>query len=383
MPKDRPDLDSAVETLRLCRQELADHRSASVGRCPRCARLVQVAGATHCDSCGQPILRKTHQLTDDVTAGPVERMYEADNLGAAMDVVYYARIGLRDGRLTPAATIRAAEVALGIPGELELVGDLLRAVPQAALADDLQRRYLICIGEYLTRHKAKLDPWREMFREAVAKWPSAEPLWVWLTLASPRPERETLLRTGLVHHPRSQLLRFHLGRFLYDQDQPEEALAEWERALDCGHRSLKFLIGLCQLAEQLDDQIRLNSFRGLLLSYDPGTPEECLELSKVAEEAKDINRAMELADRGLRLSPFDAGLEGQSARLLYQNCKYELLDERFGKDPRTPDLKGWVALALYQLGHYAVCPPGASRARTERWTRLSLVLPGPMPRSAR
>ncbi|GIW90005.1 MAG: hypothetical protein KatS3mg109_0437 [Pirellulaceae bacterium] len=361
-PGRRPKVEEALRSLRACADDLADLALAAGTQCPRCQRPVPEASARYCRHCGAALARETRVLSEETGApgrvNPVARMIECERAGELLNAVFWAKQALRANLLSLRYQVQALEIALRVPTEFDFASQLATSISYQDLREETARRkYLVCLGQVLMKRGDPFGPYRARFEQAVQDWPQEELLWCWLYLASDSdPARqEEVLRQGLRHHPESEKIRYYLGRVLQQRGARHEALATWVEAVQKGQRELRFVRAVYELARELRDDSRSEVLREIILSCQPSTPQEALELAHFAVKEGRGARALEVIDQGLSQDPHNPDLRRCKAKVLFAQRKYELVLEldwvkAAGDDPFLRTLKG---RCFYELGHFA------------------------------
>lgn len=362
-PARRPKVEEALTALRACEDDLTDLSRSAGAHCPRCQRPIPEASARFCRHCGAALTRETKVLSGEMEASarvdPLARMVECERAGEYLNAIFWAKQALRANRLPPGRQVLALEIALRVPTEFEFASQLASLISFDALREASERRrYLVCLGQVLLTRRDPFGPHRALFEQAVKEWPEEELLWCWLYLASDPGRQEEVLRAALAHHPESGRIRFYLGRVLYHRGARTEALATWVEAVQKGEREPRFLRAIYQLAHELADQPRAEVLREIILSGQPQSPQEALELAQFAAKEGRVARAIEVIDQGLSQDPHNPDLRRCKAEVLFSQRKYELvldLDwvKAAGDDAFLRTLKGRCFYELRRLAEAA------------------------------
>ena len=380
VPADRPEINEVRRALVQCELAYEEARNDTGAYCPSCRAKVLVAGATKCDQCNTVLSRATRQLIGDSSSGadPAERLYKADQNGSLIDIVFWARDGLRHRALSANARLRAFEAALELPGELDFASTCLKDFPVHELTGEAYFRYPAALGHYFwisnggisqCGHKKMLNAfsiYRNLWDQAVHERPQTESLWRWLILATPWAERLAVIRRALQYLPKSPWIYVHLGDCHIKDQQFEMAMECWYKAAELGLNELAFLIRTYQLTDlpELINSPRVAEIRAALLtqlrSRVPQTVDEFMVLIKLADSHKDNFQKRKLLDDALRLFPGHTGLREVDAFTLYDDAKYELVINRYGDSANTATLLRLVGLSefgckLYEKAQRRLC----------------------------
>ncbi|HWP84052.1 MAG TPA: tetratricopeptide repeat protein, partial [Terriglobia bacterium] len=365
-PADRPTVEEALTALRACADDVADLARAAGAHCPRCQQPVPEVSARFCRHCGAPLTRETRVLSEERGASdradPLGRMAECERAGDYVSALFWAKHAFQTNRLPPRDRVVALEIALRVFGELDFASKLASSLSAEELPNESdQRKYLVCLGQLLAGldrfrpNQNQFAQYREQFERAVEKWPEQEFLWCWLYLASDPAQQEKILQSGLTHHPDSARIRLYLGRVQLQRGARHEALSTWVDAVQNGEREPRFLQAVYKLAQELADQTRTEVLREVILSGQPQTPQEALDLARFAAQEGRTAKALEAVEQGLSQDPHNPDLRRCKAEILYAQRKYELvldLDwvKTAGDDAFLRILKG---RCFYELGRAA------------------------------
>ena len=126
-------------------------------------------------------------------------------------------------------------------------------------------------------------------------------------------------------------------------------------AVQKGEREPRFLRAVYQLAQELADQGRAEVLREVILSGQPQSPQEALDLARFAAKEGRAATALEAIEQGLSRDPHNPDLRRCKAEVLFGQLKYELvLDLEWvrapGDDAFLRTLKG---RCCYELGRPA------------------------------
>lgn len=360
-PAARPPVEEVQRILRDCAQTLAELAQARF-KCPQCDKPIPDQKARFCRFCGAKLTRETLVLSHTPPVfrpdvDPVRQMVKSRQAGEYMNALFWAKKAHELGALSAEHKVDALEIALQVSKqtfhEYEFAADLALSICPDGLSGEVKRRYLVGLGEILKARKLNFQPYRQLFEEGVKTWPNEESLWLWLALASPE-RKEEILRQGLEHRPESAKIRLHLGWVLNQKGARAEALAVWVEAIQLAEHETRFLIGVYQLARELNDHKRAEIVRQVILGKQPQDANEALLLSQFAAEEGHVAKALAYVDKGLLLDPCNDSLQHQKAKILFSEGKYELvLELDWMKAPNDVALRIMKGKCLYEVRRYA------------------------------
>ena len=357
-PGDRISIDETKRELLIAKLAIEEGTGDGPGNgpaayCPHCRAPISrsTLGQPICPDCGGTLERHTQKLTDDSSSGanPVEKIYKAQQLGASLDIVFWARAGLREGSLSAVARLIALEAAVSIPHEFDLAQRLIDDFPIHDLGTDQYLHYLGVLGNYLwetsgglqrSNPKAKQQAFAQyhaQWDQAVREQPGNADLWRWCLLAVPIGERESIIRKAMQVHPENPWFHYFLGETLGRQQQFVPALLSWAKAVELGLRELPFLLQALKLAENLRSTSQqpeitdaYETLRRLILAHEPHTPAEFLQVIEIARSENDRFRERRFLDQALARFPGNTQLQECDAQTLYRDGKREIVIENYG-----------------------------------------------------
>lgn len=387
-PADRPTLTQVAAALDRLAAELAELAVVPVGRCVRCDTLIRSRTTPHCPACGHGLARVTRVMPADAggRADPVAAMYRAHRDEARAEAAYFARAAHETGRLNPSDRATALEALLRVDKELDLAGRVIDGLDPARLPAAVRRRFLLALGEYLSRAKGPFATYAEAFRAATADWPAEGLLWVWRARAGPPVGREAVLREGLAAAPRSGPLRRHLGNLLAQTDRPA-ALAAWAEAVELGETDVAFVCQVVELAWEVDDRPTADALVRRLRAHEVTTLADVHVLLPIAwgQHARRPDRewdantdplrwVLALTEDGLRLAPNDEVVRDYHALALFAQGKHELAVEFVRSGGQTVIARRVLGRAQFELRNYAAARDTLAGLGPDRlpgdWTRL-------------
>jgi predicted Zn-dependent protease len=301
-------------------------------------------------------------MPDTGAVDPRLRMVECARDDNHVGALFWAKRAFQVNRLPPADRVLALEMALRVPGELDFASKLASSIALKNLENEMdQRKYLVCIGQVLAGpdrfrpNQNQFVHYRELFEQAVQKWPEEELLWCWLYLASEPERQEGILQRGLTRHPESARMRLYLGRVQYQRGARNEALITWFEAVNKGERDLRFLQAVHQLAQEEGDRHRTEVLHRLILATQPQNPQEALKLAEFALHEKRVAEALQFVEQGLSQDPHHPELRRLKAKILFEQQKYELcLELDWVKEPgNDTTLRMLRGRCLYELKRYS------------------------------
>lgn len=372
-PTGRPPLNEVASELKQAELAWREAQASTGAVCPKCRHRIRNKGASVCDQCGAVLARITRILMNDSSTGdnPVERIYKADQEGCLIDIVFWAKAGYREHQLTGASRLRALEAAVQIPREIAFAERLIADFPVEELQYENYLRYLSVLGQLLWIRTGGVSPpslkarfrefapFRAQFDQAVNQCPENVDLWRWSILATPASQRKAVIDRALALHADNPWPHYHDGYHWNKTKNPVAALNSWMRAVDLGLDSLPFKLQLYGFAKKLKQaggkdtpESAMHTLRNLLMSEEPRTSKDYMQLILIARELGDRFREREFLDRALKDFPDNLELQQEDAQTLYNMGKHEWVIENYGENPRSIFLLRRVALAEYSLKQY-------------------------------